>query len=169
VKVRDWQLDPEVGSVVHDVARLMRVSFERRIRHLGLTRTQWWVMTTLLRLDGSTQTELASYMQVERSPLGKVLDILERDGWIERRSDPQDRRVKRIFRTPKIDPFLPGLGRAAVEVFSEATDGLDQAARTELIADLMLMRRNLGRLLNDPYEGEAAPTASTVGAKEGAA
>ena len=158
--LRDWQLDPEVGSIVHDVARLMRVAFERRIRHLGLTRTQWWVMMALLRLDGATQTELAAFMQMERSPLGKVIDILERDKWLERRADPADRRVKRIFRTGKIEDFLPGLAAAASAVFDEATTGMDPEARKLLTRDLGLMKRNLAALVDDPYEEERAPAAS---------
>ena len=128
MKVRDWQLDPEVGSIVHDVARLMRVSFERRIRDLGLTRTQWWVISSLLRMDGATQTELATYLQMERSPVAKVLEILERDGWLARRPDPTDRRVKRVYCTDRIKPHLPVLGEAARASFQQATADLDDAA-----------------------------------------
>jgi len=154
LEVREWQLDPEVGSVVHDVARLMRVSFERRIRTLGLTRTQWWVVSSLLRMDGATQTELATYLQMERSPVAKVLEILERDGWLERRPDATDRRVKRVYCTDRIKPHLPALGKAARSVFSEATADMDDATRAQLLDDLTLMRRNLAGLLNDPYDME---------------
>lgn len=157
MKVRDWQLDPEVGSIVHDVARLMRVSFERRIRDLGLTRTQWWVISSLLRMDGATQTELATYLQMERSPVAKVLEILERDGWLQRRPDPTDRRVKRVYCTDRINPHLPVLGAAALEVFQLATADLDDEARGHLLSDLGLMRRNLAGLLDDPYDKETPP------------
>ncbi len=154
LKIREWQLDPEVGSIIHDVARLMRVSFERRIRALGLTRTQWWVVSSLLRMDGATQTELANYIQMERSPVAKVLEILERDGWLERRPDATDRRVKRVYCTDRIRPHLPFLGDAARTVFSEATADLDQATRTRLLDDLGLMRRNLAALLDDTFDME---------------
>jgi len=162
LKVREWQLDPEVGSIVHDVARLMRVSFERRIRALGLTRTQWWVVSSLLRMDGATQTELATYLQMERSPVAKVLEILERDGWLERRPDATDRRVKRVYCTDRIKPHLPALGKAACAVFSEATADMDDATRAQMLGDLALMRRNLAGLLNDPYDMEqVAPADET--------
>ena len=159
MNIREWQLDPEVGSIVHDVARLMRVSFERRIRDLGLTRTQWWVVSSLLRMDGATQTELATYLQMERSPVAKVLEILERDGWLERRPDGKDRRVKRVYCTDRIKPHLPFLGNAARRVFSEATADLDGATRAQLLEDLALMRRNLAGLVNDPYDMEEPPAA----------
>jgi MarR family transcriptional regulator for hemolysin len=168
LKVREWQLDPEVGSIVHDVARLMRVSFERRIRDLGLTRTQWWVISSLLRMDGATQTELATYLQMERSPVAKVLEILERDGWLERRPDPTDRRVKRVYSTNRIKPHLPVLGAAALEVFQLATADLDEGARAHLLSDLGLMRRNLAGLLDDPYDKEAPPADAAAAGAGGA-
>jgi MarR family transcriptional regulator, transcriptional regulator for hemolysin len=44
------------GFLVHDVARLLRTTFDRRVRALGLTRSQWWVLNHLFRNDGVTQS-----------------------------------------------------------------------------------------------------------------
>jgi DNA-binding MarR family transcriptional regulator len=157
VAKHEWVNDPEQASAIHDVARLMRVAFERRIRSLGLTRTQWWVISALVRMDGTTQTELATVLQMERSPLGKVIDNLERDGWVERRPDPNDRRANRVYRTAKVDPLLPVMAKAAHGVFVEATDGLDHADRDRLLAMLKTMKRNLAASLNDPYANVPLP------------
>jgi hypothetical protein len=35
------------GFLIHDVARLMRTAHDRRMKPLGLTRSQWWVLNHL--------------------------------------------------------------------------------------------------------------------------
>ena len=143
---------PEYGTLVHDVARLTRVAFDRRIRSLGLTRSQWWVVGSLLRIDGPTQTEMAAYLHMERAPLGKIVDKLEANGWVVRCPDPRDKRVNRVFLTNKIEPFVPTLVLASCNTFEDATEGLDDARRLKLLAELKGMKRNLARALGDPLE-----------------
>jgi MarR family transcriptional regulator for hemolysin len=46
--------------------------------------------------EGLTQTELAELMQMGRASLGKLLERLEVKGWIERRADASDSRVRRV-------------------------------------------------------------------------
>ena len=54
------------GFLMHDIARLMRTSYDRRVKRFGLTRSQWWVITNLYRNDGLTQSELAETLDIER-------------------------------------------------------------------------------------------------------
>ena len=70
-------LDRNFGFLLHDVARLMRTLFDRRGRDLGLTRSQWWVLTMLYAKEGVTQSELADLMELEKPTLGRLLDRLE--------------------------------------------------------------------------------------------
>lgn len=41
----------------------------------------------------------AELVGIGRAPLGKTIDRLEQKGWVERRDDPQDRRVNRLYIT----------------------------------------------------------------------
>ena len=47
-------LERNFGFLVNDVARLLRTTFDRRVRALDLTRSQWWVLNHLFRQDGVT-------------------------------------------------------------------------------------------------------------------
>ena len=47
-------LSRSFGFILNDVARLMRTTFDRRVKSLGLTRSQWWVLNHLFRNDGVT-------------------------------------------------------------------------------------------------------------------
>ena len=91
--------DGYIGYVLSDVARLMRTVFDRRVRELGLTRAQWLVLTRLYRRPGASQTELADMLEVDRASAGRMIDRMEKGGWVERRADPGDRRVRRLHLT----------------------------------------------------------------------
>ncbi len=73
--------------------------FDRIVRNLGTSRSQWWVLAFLSRDDGSPQTNLADELDVGKVALGGLIDRLEEAGMVERRADPIDRRVKRVFLT----------------------------------------------------------------------
>jgi DNA-binding MarR family transcriptional regulator len=90
-------LSRNFGFLLNDVARLMRTAYDRRIRKLGLTRAQWWVLTHLYRSNGVTQTELAETLEIEKPTLGRLLDRLEAKGWVRREHDASDRRVWRCI------------------------------------------------------------------------
>ena len=87
--------------MLSDVARLIRTIFDRRVRDIGLTRAQWLVLTRLYRRPGASQTELADMLEIDRASAGRMIDRMEKGGWVERRADPIDRRVKRLHLTPE--------------------------------------------------------------------
>lgn len=89
--------DGYIGYVLSDVARLMRTVFDRRVRSLGLTRAQWLVLSRLYRRPGASQTELADMLEIDRASAGRMIDRMEKAGWVERRADAVDRRVKRLY------------------------------------------------------------------------
>ena len=132
-----------MGFLVHDVARLMRRAFDRRVKHLGLTRSQWFVIAHLYRSDGQTQRHLADELDMQRAPLSKLLDRLESGGWVERRADPDDRRANRVYITKKIDPLMT----EGVAVGEKLTDdiflGIDENAREEFLTILAQAKSNL--------------------------
>ena len=135
--------DRSLGFLVHDVARLMRLLFERNVRSIGLTRAQWFVLAHVVRTDGQTQTRLAEETDMEKAPLGKLIDRLEDGGWVERRPDRDDRRVKLVFKTAKVQPLMQQMQLATQQVYETAHSGLDDATRERLIDNLIAIKRNL--------------------------
>lgn len=91
--------DEYIGYVLSDVARLIRTVFDRRVRDIGLTRAQWLVLTRLYRRPGASQTELADMLEIDRASAGRMIDRMQKNGWVERRADTGDRRVNRLHLT----------------------------------------------------------------------
>ena len=91
--------DEYIGYVLSDVARLIRTVFDRRVRGIGLTRAQWLVLTRLYRRPGASQTELADMLEIDRASAGRMIDRMQKNGWVERRADSEDRRINRLYLT----------------------------------------------------------------------
>ena len=134
------------GFLLNDVARLLRTVYDRRIRELGLTRAQWWVLTHLFRADGITQTELAEVLEVEKPTLGRLLDRLEAKGWVRRTHDARDRRIWRVRLTKEVEPALRTMRAIAAELRRDALAGLSGAERERFVDSLLAIKSNLLRL-----------------------
>ena len=112
-------LSRNFGFILHDVARLLRTTFDRRVKGMGLTRSQWWVLLHVFRMNGVSQSELADELEIEKATLGRLLDRLEINGWLRRESDAVDRRVKRIFLP--VPPIVTGIAAHMLEPISNLT------------------------------------------------
>ena len=97
-----------IGFLIHDVSRLRRTVIDKALKPLGITRSQWWVLSNLSRHSNHEmkQTELASVLDVGKVALGGLLDRLEAGQYIDRRADPHDRRAKRVVMTQKGEDVL---------------------------------------------------------------
>lgn len=133
----------QFGYLLHDVARLMRREFDKRLKTLGLTRAQWVALAALIQQDGQTQTELAFVLDMGRAPLGTLIDRLERDGWVRRKPDPNDRRANRLYITDKINSLLDDFARASRDVYRDTTNGLSGTDLKQLQSMLDRMKENL--------------------------
>lgn len=127
-----------------DIHRLLGQNFEERMTSGGLTRAQWRILFTARRFQGETQTALADRLDMERAPLGKALDKLEALGWIERRPDPSDRRIRRVYCLGKIQHYLPEAIEVSKTLFAEALSGLKGHEVDALIVQLTRIKNNLG-------------------------
>jgi len=139
-----FDVEHTLGWLFHDIHRLLGKTFESHLPGLGLTRSQWRVLIALKREEGMTQTELADLVELEKAPLGKLLDKLEDKGWITRRDDPEDRRARRVYCTSKIEKHLTGLAEAARAMFAQALAGMREDDVKSLIDRLQTIKRNLG-------------------------
>lgn len=79
--------------------RKMRALFDARVRERGLTLSRARTLLILRRKPGLTQRELADELDIETPTLVRLLDGMEKQGFIERRNVEGDRRAKKIAMT----------------------------------------------------------------------
>jgi len=135
-------LSRNFGFLISDVARLMRKNFDSRVKEIGLTRSQWWLLNHLFRADGLTQAELAETLEIERSSTGKLLDSLELKGWIKRVVDKKDRRSKRVFLTKEVEPIIKKMRGIAKKV-REVSLGKLSSQQDDFVDMLIEIKNNL--------------------------
>lgn len=136
-------LERNFGFILNDVARLLRKVYDRRVRALGLTRSQWWVVTHLYRSEGVTQSELADILELERASLGRLLDRLEAKGWVRREADAKDRRAKRVYLTAQVEEPMRTMRSIAAGVRGDALSGLSPAQQDRFVDTLLRIKGNL--------------------------
>jgi MarR family transcriptional regulator for hemolysin len=154
--------DEYIGVVISDVARLLRTEFDRRVRRLGITRAQWLVLTRLHRNPGASHSELAELMEVEKATAGRMIDRLVANGWVERRVQRDDRRVKRVYLTPEAERVHKRIWRVAEETVDAALGGLSAPESRQLMA---LLRRVKKTLVAAVGEAPAKSAAALAGRK----
>jgi len=97
-------------------ARELRAAFDERLSVLDLNLSQATLLAYVTDFGSSTQTELAEMVGLGRAATGTMIDQLEFRGLLERRPDPDDRRVWLVAATLT--------GEALVEQFYELDRGL---------------------------------------------
>jgi len=158
----NWEL--RLGFLVHDVSRMRRNVVDRVLKPLDVTRSQWWVLAFLSREDGMSQVVLADELDLGKVALGGLIDRLETVDLVERRPDKIDRRVKRIFLTPKGAGLIEAIRESVGEAEAEIVGGI---ASKDLQATVRALRRMKANLL-DMLDGQDEKTPLSPPAKHAA-
>jgi MarR family transcriptional regulator, transcriptional regulator for hemolysin len=135
--------DNSLFYLLHDAQRQIRKHFDRRATRLQLTRAQWRALKATSRQEGLSQTELAEYLDMEPIPVGRVIDRLEKTGFVERRSDPGDRRRWRLYLTPKAHAVVGEMDLIAGELRDDALRGIPREDLDAMMRTLARMKENL--------------------------
>ena len=135
--------EENIGLLIHDVARLLRVLYDRQMSSIGLTRSQWWLLTYLFFKDGINQSELAVLMDMEKAPLSRLLDRMEKKGWVIRKNENKDRRTKNIYLSESIKPLISSMRDKAAEYRNESLSILTDKELNKLKDILQILKQDL--------------------------
>ena len=98
------------------VMRLVYDYYEQRLSPFELTPPQYFVFNALWMGDGITVGELGERVSLDSSTLTGIIDRMERNGYVERRPNPDDRRSVLVFLTPKARELGPRILEFAEEL-----------------------------------------------------
>jgi DNA-binding MarR family transcriptional regulator len=143
-------MNDNLGTILVDVSRHLRRSFDVRARDIGVTRPQWQVLTMLRRHEGVNQGKLADLLEVEPITVCRMVDRLQEADLVERRPDPADRRAWCLFLTVKAQGVLDSLRPLAEAMFEEAFEGVTAIERSNMMTTLERIRVNLSRRPLEP-------------------
>jgi MarR family transcriptional regulator, organic hydroperoxide resistance regulator len=82
-----------------NICHLHHNRFHQMLEGLGLYRGQPPVLRALWEQEGMTQSELAERMKITPATMTKMLQRMEKTGFIQRKTDSEDQRVSRVYLT----------------------------------------------------------------------
>ncbi len=105
--------------ICFNLGRVMRRvydHYEQRLSPFGLTPPQYFVFNALWMGDGISVGELGERVSLDSSTLTGIIDRMERNGYVERRPNPDDRRSVLVFLTAKAQEVGPHILEFADEL-----------------------------------------------------
>lgn len=129
---------PLSDSLVHllvQTCKAQRALAEKMWSEIGLHVGQDMLLLQLWPEEGLTQSELAERLYIQPATVTKTLQRMEQTGLIERRGDPDDQRVSRVYLTEQ--------GRALLQPYEEVRARLEQYFTKDLSLEEQLLLRRL--------------------------
>lgn len=113
-----------VGYLVYRLERRLRARIDHAVRAHGVTATEFVTLSVLQERDGLSCAQLARLAFVTPQAMNLVVSALERRHLVERRPDPEHRRVLRASVTP-----------GGLDVLERCNSSMDEIEH-DMLADL---------------------------------
>ncbi len=136
-------------SLDHLLAQVCKLHHARAhalLEALGLYRGQPPVLFALWEQEGLAHTELARRLRVTPATITKMIQRMEKAGFVERRPDPEDQRISRVYLTDAGRAIEPRVKQVWHTLESETFDGFTSDERILLRGFLLQVRENLVRV-----------------------
>jgi DNA-binding MarR family transcriptional regulator len=137
------QIQDYIGFQVLQVHKAHRQRAEAALNKLGIHTGQEMILLQLWIEEGIPQSQLAASMEVEPPTATKMLQRMERAGLIERRADPEDARVSRVYLTARGRALEQPVLDAWNQLEAQTVAGLSLTEQTLLHRLLMQVLTNL--------------------------
>lgn len=139
-------IQDSLGYILANTGRKLTQHLTLKFEPYGITSEQWSVLHWLTIKDNITQRELSKRTEKDPTNITRILDQLERKGWIERKANAIDRRSYLIYVTPS--------GRALSELLlpieQEVTSNIEALLSQEHLDSLKLSLHKIHQYLCSP-------------------
>ena len=137
-----YRENSEVFYSIHELSRIISTYSDKAMAEAGITHVQWWALMHIYENEGLTQSDLAKLMQMGRASLGKLLERMEAKAWIERHSDVNDNRVRRVFVGSKAAPIYAVMTKLGRAIFQKFLAGTEPSEVHQLVSTLRKIRNH---------------------------
>ena len=128
------------------VCRLHHSRAHALLESVGLHRGQPRLLWALWETDGLTHTGLASRLQVQPATITRMVQRMEKAGFVARKPDQHDQRVSRVYLTETGNAVREQVHQIWQQLEEEALAGLSPEEREALRGLYMQIRDNLMRV-----------------------
>ena len=118
-------------------------ALEAKLKGTGVSPAQFVALAHLTALGPLSQSELADRLSITPATAVRLIDRMERDGWVIRQIDKQDARVRRVAPTEQAARIWEEVSRAGRALLEQAYQGVHPAEIETVKRVLERVRRNL--------------------------
>ena len=129
----------EIGMIARALDSIANIEF----KEFDLTRGQYLYLIRICENPGIIQEKLAEMIKVARTTASRAIKKLEANGFIEKRIDSANRKIKRIFPTEKGNEISPNISRENEHSERVALQGLSEDESALLLGLLQKVRKNV--------------------------
>jgi DNA-binding MarR family transcriptional regulator len=136
--------------LVSQLTKEFAKALQARASGLGFSAGQFPILVELWEEDGLTQKQLLERIAIEQATMANTLSRMERDGLIERKPHPTDRRAQLIFLTPKANEIKDGAISAVCATDDALFRGLKRFEKELMLEFMRHALDNMRQLESEP-------------------
>ncbi len=121
--------DGRLGYLLRQAQHALWIALESALSPLGITASQFGVLRLVEVQPGATGADLAQDSMYSPQSTHQMLMTLQAAGLIERRRDPADRRLRRVYITHAGAQTLVEAHRRAITIEDRMMEGLNDHQR----------------------------------------
>ena len=116
-----------------------------KLREVGvpLTPEQFMLIDLLWNQGAMSQQQLADQMQKDKNSVTKLVDAIERKGFIVRQQNMHDRRSNTIVLTEKANLLKPGAKQKGISILDQMLEGISEEELRGFLATLHKLNSNM--------------------------
>ncbi|OJF94621.1 MarR family winged helix-turn-helix transcriptional regulator [Alkalibacterium sp. 20] len=140
----------DIGVIARSLDSIANIEF----KDLDLTRGQYLYVVRIDENPGIIPDRLADMIKVDRTTASRAINKLEKQRFIEKREDPENKKIKRLFATEKGAEAAEYIRRENTLSSEVALDGLTQEEARNLSVLLKKVKRNVESDWNTVKKGK---------------
>lgn len=129
----------EIGMIARALDSISNVEF----KEIALTKGQYLYLVRIHENPGIIQEKLAEMIKVDRTTAARAIQKLESQGFIEKKNDEMNKKIKKLFTTEKCNKAYSFLKREGDYSDRVALEGFNQEETEALLCYLQRVRKNI--------------------------
>lgn len=139
----EHKCDEWIGIWIKKVSRNIHNYHDKQLSKHGLTTSQVVVLAQLWENDGLTQKEIQEKLEIKPASISGIVDLLVSKGWIIRKTDEKDGRVKRLYITEKSKNIQSECLEILLKVEEKLTKGFTEEEKVIFLSWIKRMHANM--------------------------
>jgi len=129
----------EIGMIARSLDSISNIEFKEH----DLTKGQYLYLVRICENPGIIQEKLAEMIKVDRTTAARAIKKLEMKGFIERRDDEYNKKIKKLFPTEKGNEVFPFIKRENDHSNRVALKGFSEGEAETIFNLLQRVRKNV--------------------------